>query len=104
MEFTFEKEENECFNFLDVKVFRENNVFAASVYCKHTRTIVRDSHYRESPTCCEQGLNLRSAEPEFRLSWMKFSSSDNHYTMAPLNYKFSLVSTIFFFYHILRNA
>ena len=36
------------------------------------------------------------AEPEFRLSWMKFSSSDNHYTMAPLNYKFSLVSTIFF--------
>ena len=59
MEFTFQKEENECFNFLDVKVFRENNVFAASVYRKHTGTIVRDPHYRKSLTRCEQGLNLR---------------------------------------------
>ena len=25
------------------------------------------------------------AEPEFRLSWMKFCSSDNHYTTAPLD-------------------
>ena len=32
--FTFEKEQNKCFNFLDVKVIRENNVFATSVYCK----------------------------------------------------------------------
>ena len=36
------------------------------------------------------------AEPEFRLSWMKLCSSDNHYTTAPLNYKVSLVSTIIF--------
>ena len=50
MEFTFEKEESKCFNFLDVKVSRENNVFAASVYRKPTGTIVRDPRHRESPT------------------------------------------------------
>ena len=41
-------------------------------------TIVRDPHHLESPsrvwTC---------AEPEFKLSWMKLCSSDNHYTTAP---------------------
>ena len=34
MKFTFEKEENNCFNFLDVKGIRENNVFTTSVYRK----------------------------------------------------------------------
>ena len=29
--FTFEKEQNKCFNFLDVNVFRENNVSTTSV-------------------------------------------------------------------------
>ena len=35
MKFTFEKEHNKCFNFLDVKVIREN-VFTTSVYRKPT--------------------------------------------------------------------
>ena len=34
MKFTFEKEQNNFFNFLDVKVIRENNVFTYSVYRK----------------------------------------------------------------------
>ena len=34
MKFTFEKEQNNCFNFLDVKVIREYNVFITSVYRK----------------------------------------------------------------------
>ena len=45
-------------------------------------SIVRDPHHRESPTRREQGLNL--LRTEFRLSWMKLCSSDNHYTTAPL--------------------
>ena len=44
-------------------------------------TIVRDPHHLESPsrvwTC---------AEPEFKLSWMKLRSCDNHYTTAPKNW------------------
>ena len=32
IKFTFEKEQNECFNFLDVIVIRENNVFTTWVY------------------------------------------------------------------------
>ena len=62
MKFTFEKEQNKCFNFLDVKVIRENNVFTTSVYCK----------------------------PSFSGVYMHFDS------YMPLNYKFSLVSTISF--------
>ena len=34
MKFTFEKEQDKCFSFLDVKVIRENNVFTTSVYRK----------------------------------------------------------------------
>ena len=34
MKFTFEKEQNKCFNFLDVTVIRENNVFTTSYYRK----------------------------------------------------------------------
>ena len=34
MKFRFEKEQNNCFNFLDVKVIRKNNVFTTSVYRK----------------------------------------------------------------------
>ena len=34
MKFTFEKDKNNCFNFLDVKVIREDNVFTTSVYRK----------------------------------------------------------------------
>ena len=34
MKFTFEKEQSKCFNFLDVKVIREDNVFTTSVYRK----------------------------------------------------------------------
>ena len=34
MKLIFEKEQNKCFNFLDVKVIRENNVFTTSVYRK----------------------------------------------------------------------
>ena len=36
MKFTFEKEQNKCFNFLDVKVVSENTVFTISVYRKPT--------------------------------------------------------------------
>ena len=32
------------------------------------------------------------AEPEFRLSWMKLRSSDNHYTTAPLIYLYPISS------------
>ena len=34
MKFTFEKEQNKCFNFFNVKVVRENNVLTTSVYRK----------------------------------------------------------------------
>ena len=34
MKFTFEKEQNNCFNFLDVTVIREDNIFTSSIYCK----------------------------------------------------------------------
>ena len=34
MKFSFEEEQNKCFNFLDVKVIRENNVFTSSVFRK----------------------------------------------------------------------
>ena len=34
MKFTFEKEQNNCFSFLDVKVIREDNGFTTSVYRK----------------------------------------------------------------------
>ena len=36
IKFTFEKEQNRCFNFLDVKVVRGNNVFTTSAYRKPT--------------------------------------------------------------------
>ena len=52
---------NNCFNFLDVKVIREDNIFTTSVYRK----------------------------PAFSGVYTHF---DSH---MPLNYKFSLVSTIF---------
>ena len=42
-------------------------------------TIVRHPHHHESLTCREQGLNLCITWPVFWLSWMKLSSSDNHY-------------------------
>ena len=42
------------------------------------RTIVRDSHHRESLTRRKQGFNL--CRTRVRLSWMKLYSSDNHYT------------------------
>ena len=34
MKFIFKNEQNKFFNFLDVKVVRENNVFTTPVYCK----------------------------------------------------------------------
>ena len=34
IKFAFEKEQNNCFNFLDIKGIREDNVFANSVYRK----------------------------------------------------------------------
>ena len=34
IKFTVEKEQNNCFNFLGVKVIREDNVFTTSVYRK----------------------------------------------------------------------
>ena len=34
MKFKFEKEQNSCFNFLNVKVIRKDNVFTTSVYGK----------------------------------------------------------------------
>ena len=34
MKFTFEKEQNNGFNFLDVKVVKEDNIFTTSVYRK----------------------------------------------------------------------
>ena len=34
IKFTFEREQTNCFNFLDVKVIREDNVFTTSVYRK----------------------------------------------------------------------
>ena len=57
------------------------------------RSIVRDPHHRESPTCRRQGLNMRRTwVPEFTLSWMKLCSSNNHYTTAP-QFNFLLAST-----------
>ena len=62
MKFSFKKEQNKCFNFLDVKFIRENNVFTTSVYRKPT-----------------------------------FSGVYTHFdSYMPLNFKFSLVSTIIF--------
>ena len=61
MKFTFKKENN-CFNFLDVKVIREDYVFTTSVFRK----------------------------PSFSGVYTHFDS------YMPLNYKFSLVSTIIF--------
>ena len=46
-----------------------------------SRTIERDPHHRESLTHHKQDLKL--AEPEVRLSWMKWCSSDNYYTTVP---------------------
>ena len=62
MKFTFKKEQNNCFNFFDVKVIREDNVFTTSVYRK----------------------------PSFSGVYTHFDSC------MPMNYKFSLVSTIIF--------
>ena len=52
------------------------------------RTIVRDPHHREYPTCCEQDWTC--AEPGFRLCCMKLCSSDNHYTTTTKGFVFSL--------------
>ena len=38
LKFTFGKEQNSCFNFLDVKVIRQDNVFTTSVYRKPSFT------------------------------------------------------------------
>ena len=46
----------------------------------------RDHCQRSSPSqisCTPQSRIWTCAEPEFRLSWMKLCSSDNHYTTAP---------------------
>ena len=40
MKFAFDKEQNLCFNFLDVKVVRQSNVFTTSVYSKPTFSVV----------------------------------------------------------------
>ena len=62
MKLIFEKEQNKCFNFLDVKVIRENNVFTTLVYRKPS-----------------------------------FNGVSTHFdSCMPLNYSFSLVSTIIF--------
>ena len=44
MKFTSEKEQNNCFNFLDVKVIRVDNVFTTSVYRKPSFSGV-DTHF-----------------------------------------------------------
>ena len=44
MKFTAEKEQNNCFNFLDVKVIRVDNVFTTSVYRKPSFSGV-DTHF-----------------------------------------------------------
>ena len=62
MKFTFDKKQNKCFNFLDVKVIKENNVFTTSVYRKRSLSDV-------------------------------YTHFDSY---MPLNYKFSLVSTVTF--------
>ena len=45
----------------------------------------RDHCQRSSPSRISDTLSRvwTCAEPEFRLSWMKFCSRDNHYTTAP---------------------
>ena len=45
-------------------------------------TTARVSHHRKTPTRRKQDLNLGRTR-EFRLSWMKLCSSDNHITTAP---------------------
>ena len=55
-------------------------------------TIVRDPHHRESPTRRQQDMNC--AEPEFRLSWIKLCSDDNHYTTAPQLSQTSMVKLL----------
>ena len=49
MKFTFEKEQNKCFKFLNFKVIRENNVFTASVYRKPTFSGVYTHFYCYMP-------------------------------------------------------
>ena len=46
------------------------------------RTIVRDPHHHDFQHVASRIWTW--AEPEFRLCWMKLCSSDNHYTMAPV--------------------
>ena len=47
-------------------------------------TIVRDPHHRESLSSRYALSRVWTcAEPEFRVSWMKLCSSDNHYTTTP---------------------
>ena len=47
-------------------------------------TIVRDPHHRESLSSRYALSRVWTcAEPEFRVSWIKLCSSDNHYTTTP---------------------
>ena len=51
-------------------------------------TTVRDPHHRESPIYREE--QDLSAEPEFRLCWMKLCNSGNHYTTALQRWRYHL--------------
>ena len=52
IKFTFENEQDKCFNFLDVKVSRENNVFTTSVYRNSTFSGVYTHFDICFVTCC----------------------------------------------------
>ena len=53
MKFTLEKEQNNCFNFLDVKVIREDNVFTTSVYRKLSFSSVYTHFDSYMPLSCK---------------------------------------------------
>ena len=57
----------------------------------------RDHCQRSSPSRISDTPRA-GFEPEFRLSWMKLCSSDNHYTTAPQLWQWSPNFPIFFFF------
>ena len=85
MKFTFEKAQNKCFNFLDVKVIRENNVFTTSIYRKPTFGGVY-THF-DSYMLLNYKFSLAST--------IIFCSFTINFDMSKLHYEISKIKDIF---------
>ena len=76
-------------SFWRIFVNPELNCFCGMVDRRKAFSLIssRDHCQRSSPSRISDTLSRvwTCAEPEFRLSWMKLCSSDNHYTTAPKN-------------------